>query len=181
MDFKKLSNIDLLQAYQGYLKLEKPGAVGPDDFDGIFRRAIDECPGSYKVIATEKALLEEIASRWFAEHNQQASPLDHLAELVREHPDLPIVPMVDGEVVAEEGSIRWMGSIGISYIDKVYTGQDRVYFFDDTCGDDIKECLNDSGLFWDTCDLPDNKAKDYYRNLPWKKVIVVNIDLPKEG
>lgn len=77
MDFKKLSNIDLFQAYQGYLKLEKTGVVGPDDFDGIFRRAIDECPGTYKVIATEKALLEEIASRWFAEHNQQASPLDH--------------------------------------------------------------------------------------------------------
>ena len=101
MDFKKLSDNELLQAYQGYLKRRKTGAVGPDDFDGIFRRAIDECPGSYKVIATEKALLEEIASRWFAEHNQQASPLDHLAELGREHPDLPIVPMVDGEVVAE--------------------------------------------------------------------------------
>ena len=43
MDFKKLSDNELLQAYQGYLKLEKTGAVGPDDFDGIFRRAIDEC------------------------------------------------------------------------------------------------------------------------------------------
>lgn len=62
MDFKKLSDNELLQAYQGYLKRRKTGAVGPDDFDGIFRRAIDECPGSYKVIATEKALLEEIAS-----------------------------------------------------------------------------------------------------------------------
>lgn len=182
MDFSKLTKEDLLQAYRGYLKLSETGAVGEEDFDGIFRKAIDESDVSIggKVVTTCQALIAEIAKRWFAEHNQQPEPLSNLIKLVSKYPGLPIVPMVDGEIVSEEGSIRWIGSLGISYVAKVYTGKDRVYFFDDTCREDVLECLTDSDLFWETCDFSEDQALDYYRNLPWKKVVVVNIDLPEK-
>ena len=133
-----------------------------------------------KVREQEKVLLTKIAQCQNSENNQLPSSLNNLVELTQKHPGIPIVPMVDGEVVSEEGSIRWMGSFGSSYLAKVYIGKDRVYFFDDTCHEDIDECLRDSGLFWETCDLSEEDALTYYRNLSWKSVIAVNIDMPED-
>lgn len=71
MDFKKLSEKELLQAYRGYKKLATTGTVGEDDFGGVFRRAIDECDSDIgvKVTDTIMALLQELSERWFQEHD----------------------------------------------------------------------------------------------------------------
>lgn len=71
MDFKKLSERELLQAYRGYKKLATTGTVGEDDFGGVFRRAIDECDSDIgvKVTDTIMALLQELSERWFQEHD----------------------------------------------------------------------------------------------------------------
>ena len=53
MDFKKLSERELLQAYRGYKKLATTGTVGEDDFGGVFRRAIDECDSDIGVKVTD--------------------------------------------------------------------------------------------------------------------------------
>ena len=111
-----------------------------------------------KVREQEKVLLTKIAQCQNSENNQLPSSLNNLVELAQKHPGIPIVPMVDG----------------------VYIGKDRVYFFDDTCHENIDECLRDSGLFWETCDLSEEDALTYYRNLPWKSVIAVNIDMPED-
>lgn len=72
MDFKKLTDQELFQAYQGYLKLEKTGEVGHDDFGGLFRQAIDEssasCHGT--VLTACHDLMAEIAVRWYSEHSK---------------------------------------------------------------------------------------------------------------
>ena len=72
-NFEKMNEKELLQAYRGYLKMAKTGAVGEDDFDGLFRRAIDEQskehPGRGVINATQD-LLAAIANRWFEEHSQ---------------------------------------------------------------------------------------------------------------
>lgn len=71
MDFNKLSDKDLLQAYRGYCKAAETGTVGKDDFDGIFYMAVDErgkrCKG-LGIPATTLDLLSEIAQRWYNEH-----------------------------------------------------------------------------------------------------------------
>ena len=71
MDFNKLSDKDLLQAYRGYCKAAETGTVGEDDFDGIFYMAVDErekrCKG-LGIPATTLDLLSEIAQRWYNEH-----------------------------------------------------------------------------------------------------------------
>ena len=41
-----------------------------------------------------------------------------LLGLVREHPDLPIVPMVDSEIVGSDGYDWWVGSITDAKIGK---------------------------------------------------------------
>lgn len=71
MDFNKLSDKDLLQAYRGYCKAAETGTVSEDDFDGIFYMAVDErekrCKG-LGIPATTLDLLSEIAQRWYNEH-----------------------------------------------------------------------------------------------------------------
>lgn len=71
MDFNKLSDKDLLQAYRGYCKAAETGTVDEDDFDGIFYMAVDErekrCKG-LGIPATTLDLLSEIAQRWYNEH-----------------------------------------------------------------------------------------------------------------
>ena len=95
--------------------------------------------------------------------------LDEFIELVRANPDLPVVPMVDGELVADSSFRRWMGSIGSASIERYFVGDDAVYFFDENCRSDVQDCLNDSRVVWDDDELDDEKALKLYRSLPWKK------------
>lgn len=70
MNFNTLSEAELLSAYKGYQLLEKTGAVGENDFDGVFRKAIDEAeaehPGFGIINATNELMLA-IAKKWVAE------------------------------------------------------------------------------------------------------------------
>lgn len=70
MDFKNLSEKELLQAYRGYRKVMDTGAVSENDFDGIFRKAIDEQSGSagLHLPMASANLLAEMAERWYNEH-----------------------------------------------------------------------------------------------------------------
>ena len=42
----------------------------------------------------------------------QKEYINGLLELVKQNPDLPILPMVDSEIVGDDGYCRWMGSWG---------------------------------------------------------------------
>ena len=42
----------------------------------------------------------------------QKERLDVLFKLIKENPDLPILPMVDSEIVADDFCARWTGSRG---------------------------------------------------------------------
>ena len=41
-----------------------------------------------------------------------AENIQKLMELTAEHPELPVIAVVDGDVVPEEGGGRWLGKIG---------------------------------------------------------------------
>ena len=93
VDFKNLSEKDLLMAYEGYKLVEKTGAVGEDDFDGIFRRAIDERKelaggGVFNAAAELKSVLAE---KWFEEHKM-------LDEMLTPGTDLWYVDEEDGTI-----------------------------------------------------------------------------------
>lgn len=74
MDLKQFTQQELLQTYRGYEMLMRTGAVGSEDFDGIFRNLIDErndlTPG-LGVADASLALLQEIAVRWAAVAEQE--------------------------------------------------------------------------------------------------------------
>lgn len=103
-----------------------------------------------------------------------------LFRLMQEHPDLPIIPIVDSRVVADECGY-WMGSLGRTRIDEyiITEGHKRGEVFingDTNVLDVVERYISDE----DFEALTVEACRSYYDNLPWKKAIIVYIDLPKE-
>jgi len=109
------------------------------------------------------------------------SKVEELLKLMKDNPDLPIVPMVNYEVVGDEFAY-WMGSWGRSEVGEYYIGEERVHFR----GDDEEDVLCDMPdcNYYETKDgqyipdLSDEEMKEMYDSLPWIKAIIVYITLP---
>lgn len=56
--------------------------------------------------------------------NKQKS--ETLLKLIKKNPTLPVVPMVDWEVVCDDGG-RWMGSFGHAYVGEYACFRERFY------------------------------------------------------
>ena len=109
------------------------------------------------------------------------SNIEKLINLAKENPDLPIVPMVDGEIAAEEYGY-WMGSWGNCEVKEYYLGEEKLHFKDD----DMEEVLCDMvGCHYgcdkngnDIYEMSENEWNQLYQSLSWVKCIVVYINLP---
>ncbi len=104
---------------------------------------------------------------------------DDLFKLMQENPDLPVVPMVDADIVAGDDYGRWMGSWGSASVDEyLIPPDDRPMIFksDDDVFDTLEQCLPEAEFEA----LPENESecRPFYDALPWVKAIIVNINLP---
>lgn len=106
----------------------------------------------------------------------QKEKLEELFRLIKDNTDLPILPMVDSEIVADDGYSRWTASWGNAYVGEYITGNERIWFKDD---DDAEEVLNDCVGGIDFYETTDEKVDEEYEKLPWIKAIIVNIDMPE--
>ncbi len=101
-----------------------------------------------------------------------------IIKLIEENPDLPVVPMVDSEVVADDGGY-WQGKWGRCEVTEYYNGREYIHFRDD----DEEDVLNDmvgckygcDPLGKDIYDLTDEEWDALYKSIPWVKCIVVYI------
>lgn len=121
---------------------------------------------------------------------KQQLNIETLMELIKENPELDIVPMVANEVCAGDDFSSWLGSWGSAEIDYVHMPDwndehrildaERIYF-KSTDEDDIKERLFDyfeaGNPAWSD-DYIEEKLEEKYRELDWEKVITVYIGLP---
>ena len=102
-----------------------------------------------------------------------------LLTLIQENPDLPIVPMVDGEVVGDNSYNYWLGKWGNSYVTEYYVGREKVHFKDDDEEDVLndlegcKYCCDPQGR--DIYELSDEEWDKLYESLPWIECIAVYI------
>lgn len=94
-----------------------------------------------------------------------------LLELIEENPDLPIVPMVDSEVVADDCCTYWMGHWGHCEVSEYLLGEERVWLKDDDPEDVISDVKGYE--FWEN--LPDEKVDAEFDALGWIKCIAVYI------
>ena len=103
-----------------------------------------------------------------------------LLKLIAENPDLPVVPLVDYEIVGEDCG-RWLGSFGNAYVGEYALFNDRYY--EDR--EEFKEryvdyhCDELYPLFF--IDVKDEEREKYLDEIADKyfiKAIIINIDMP---
>lgn len=104
---------------------------------------------------------------------------EELFRLIRGNPDLPIVPFVDAEIIADDSGY-WMGSWGNASVDEyIIPGDDRpvIYKSDDDVFDTLEKLLSNEEFEA----LPEDEAecRAVYEALPWTKAIIVYIGLPE--
>lgn len=95
--------------------------------------------------------------------------IDKLLKLVKENSELPIIPMVDGEIPGDDCGY-WIADWGQSRIDEYLISKDRVFFkSDDDVFDVLERFLPDEEF----AKLPDheNECRPYYDNLPWERLL----------
>ena len=102
-----------------------------------------------------------------------------IIKLIEQHPELPIIPMVDGEVVGDDSYQYWLGRWGRCKITEYYLGNEKVHFRDDDEEDVLKDmqgckysCTKDGR---DIYELSDEEWDELYASIPWTKAIVVYI------
>ena len=105
---------------------------------------------------------------------------EELFHLMRENPGLPVVPMVNSEIVCDDYCSYWMGSWGRVELNAYVIGDERVYFRDDD-SDDMEDVLNHTvgGQDWYK-DATEEEVEKAYAALQWVKAIVVYIECPQE-
>ena len=108
----------------------------------------------------------------------QKKNLFSLFELIKQNQELPIVPMVDYEIIGGDNG-RWLGEWGNSHIGEYMLGEDRVYFRDDKAPSEMERVVIEKygygayeAMSWD-------EVKKDYAEMPWIKAIIINIDLPR--
>ena len=104
---------------------------------------------------------------------KQKKQIENLLELIQKHPTLPIVPMVDYDVAADDSYSTWMGAWGDARVDKYLIIKDCVYFYDE---DDMEPVL-EARFGYDTLsEMTDNGCLSSYRSMPWTEAIIVSIN-----
>lgn len=107
-----------------------------------------------------------------------------LLKLAEENPGLPIIAMVDSEVVAEDGYMWWFGEVTGACVEYVLTGEDHSWtlsealiencpFIEENAPEPLQqklEKLSDADF--------DKEANKWIKSLPWKKCIIVYVDVP---
>ncbi len=113
---------------------------------------------------------------------QQKENLTKLMELVKENPDLRILPVVECEVVGDDSGL-WIGGWDAAEIDEVYMDDAREQFFLKSWGfEDVVENKLDSLPAEEVEGLTEEEiyalAEKKAETLQWEKVIVVKITTP---
>lgn len=101
--------------------------------------------------------------------------IKQLLDLIQQRPELPIIPMVDYEVVCGDESSRWMGSFGSAEVTKYVCGEEHIFFYDESEMEPaLREIVGDD---WYDASNEENDLEKY-RSLAWTECIAVDINTP---
>lgn len=92
--------------------------------------------------------------------------IKNLVKLINENPDLPVVPMVGQDIVADYTG-EWVADIGMAEVLELYIYGERVIF------------KNDKGIQMLKLELDsETVTEEFIDSLDWMKAIVVHIETP---
>ena len=107
--------------------------------------------------------------------------IKEIVKLIGEHPDLPVVPMVGQDIVADSFG-EWTAEVGEAEIKKICIYEDAVICYDENT-------LKTAGLLdldYETLGIPDGmssgeanrRLKAFIDSLDWLEVIIVHVEMP---
>ena len=106
-----------------------------------------------------------------------------LLQLIKENPGLPIVPMVEAEIV-EDGYTYYMGEWGYAEVDEYILaqrkwGNEMLLKSDEDVFDVLEKCLSKEE--YDALPDDEDECRTYLDNLQWTKAIIVYINKVDEN
>lgn len=105
-------------------------------------------------------------------NEQEKKNREELFKLMQEHPELPVVPMVDSDIVADDGYAWWLGHWGRAEVDGYLITDESVLV---RSYDDEEDVLS-KVLGWETYEkLTDEEAAQAYKDVEWTEAIMVHI------
>ena len=147
---------------------------------------LEEFASSYSEVDRDRLArkLEDIAKE--ANKPTKDAKYGELLRLVAENPSLPVVPMVYSEVVQDEGYAWWLGSFGEVSVDEYVMFKSSKYddgkYYTKDDQDEIEEIIAE----WVSEENPQMSDEDIFAEahrqaeaLPWKKAILVYVNLPE--
>ena len=103
------------------------------------------------------------------------TPSQELIKLISEHPELPIVPMVDADCICDDCG-KWLAKFDYPMVGKYIVSDERVFFDDNEIGDDIDDVIS-AVIGRDKCDeMTEEEMNKAYEELEWIDAIIVNIN-----
>ena len=102
-----------------------------------------------------------------------------LYQLCSENPNLPVIPSVNHDILCDDTYERWIGSIGNVYIDEVLENFDDaiIYRSQNTIKGHYETFFEYDDDYDQEASFDAMKAK--INALPWKRCIIVEINLPE--
>ena len=101
--------------------------------------------------------------------------IKHLIQLMDENPDLPVIPMVGQDIVADCTG-EWVASFGKAEVKKICIYGEKVVIREDKNAIKTVEALDLEGL---TREESIEKLTWYLDELDWLEAIIVHIETPR--
>lgn len=109
---------------------------------------------------------------------KQQDKVEILFDLIKENPDLEILPMVDTECVCDDSHGYWMANWGRARIDEYYCSDERVYFRENEFEDLVEDFMD--RYYEDYSNLSDEEfeklAEEKVNGYEWVKAIIIYIE-----
>ena len=104
--------------------------------------------------------------------------IKEILKLIEEHPDLPVVPMVGQDIVADSFG-EWTANFGKAEVKKMCIYGEKVVFREDKNAIKTVEALDLEGLTEGrTREESIEKLNGYLDGLDWLEAIIVHIETP---
>lgn len=110
--------------------------------------------------------------------NNYTKQTEELLTLIKENPDLPIVPIVDGEICNDDYG-WYLGSWGFCCVKEFLTREKYDTFEIMWKDDDVWDTLEKYFTIEEFNAIPDSKGREVYESLPWIKAIIIRIGVYK--
>lgn len=113
---------------------------------------------------------------------RQKERVESLVAIIRENPDLPVLPLVAYETVSDDGYDRYGGRLGECYVDEFYVIGERIFLKHPGDWDEVEDVLVLEYGRDKFEDMDDFEAIRAYDELPWTRAIILDINpIEEEG